>query len=84
MVKVETKTKKGESVTRYFLEPGDTVEANCATLEFTGGDDAYKVSDLSDADLKVWVEEDEDDYPVTYAWDLPENSPFYGKAYFEK
>jgi hypothetical protein len=69
---------------KYFLEPGDLVEANVVTLKFVGGGDNYEISDLSDADLKVWVEEDEEDYPVKYAWDLPKSDPNYGKIYYEK
>jgi len=67
---------------KYFLEPGDLIEANVITLKYTGKD--YKISSLVDADLKVWVEEDEEDYPVKYAWDIPKSDPNYGKPYYEK
>lgn len=69
---------------RYFLEPGDIVTVNSGTLEFTGGSDGYKIADMSDADLRFWIEEDEADYEITYAWDLPKENENYGKPYFDK
>ena len=69
---------------KYFIEPGDLVEANCITLEFINGSDNYKISDMSDAELGVWVEEDEKCYPLKYAFDLPKSDPNRGKPYYVK
>ena len=67
---------------KYFLEPGDLVTVSSGTLEFTGGD--YKVADLSDASLRFWIDEDEADYEIRYAIDLPQGDPNYGKPYFSR
>jgi hypothetical protein len=69
---------------KYFLEPGDLVTVHSGTLEFIGDSDNYKLSDLSDASLRFWIEEDEADYEITYARDLPKDDENYGKPYFEK
>ena len=69
---------------KYFLKPGDLVTVHSGTLKYTGGNDGYEVEDLSDASLRFWIEEDETDYEITYAWDLPKDNESYGKPYFEK
>lgn len=74
--------KYDKQLDRYYLEEGDPIVGNSISLEYKKGD--YVIVDLTDADLKVWVEEDEKDYSIHYAWDLPKNDPNYGKAYFEK
>ena len=48
--KVEVTVNK-ETVTRFFLEEGDLVEANHATLKCKN--QGYEVADLSDAELFI-------------------------------
>jgi len=69
---------------KCFLEPGDLVSVSSGSLEFLGGNSEYKISDLSDASLRFWIDEDEADYEIRYATDLPQDDPNYGKPYFSR
>jgi len=68
---------------RWYLEPGDLVTVNDGDLEYTGNGH-YKLSDLSDATLRFWVEADEKGYKIRYAMDLPQSDANYSNPYFEK
>jgi len=70
---------------RFYLDGTDELEADMVELTYNEIKNDYEFKELrDDADVKVWVEDDDMHYEVKYAYDIPKSDPHYGTPYFVK